>query len=223
MGRRWHLLAPEWGSTTAPPRRTPAVPRRQPRPRCWPSSARHRPRLRDPAGPGSCRRRAARAAAARAPTSPVPSAPAPAVLAGASLSGHGGARNANAALTTMTLAGLLLVFLSRIRSIPDLDVGQGLSLSRTRLADLPRVRSNDGCGRCTAAEEPRTGGTMRKFIFALVLTAACFTAAATAGADTGPIQVSGESAGTSQGAVAGSGAFPALSLRGASVLPSTPP
>ena len=48
---------------------------------------------------------------------------------------------------------------------------------------------------------------MRKLIAALVLTvAACFTVAATAGADTGPIQVSGQSAGTSQGAVAASGA-----------------
>jgi hypothetical protein len=48
---------------------------------------------------------------------------------------------------------------------------------------------------------------MRKLIAALVLTvAACLWVAATAGADTGPIQVSGQSAGTSQGAVAASGA-----------------
>lgn len=48
---------------------------------------------------------------------------------------------------------------------------------------------------------------MRKLIAALVLTvAACLAVAAAAGADTGPIQVSGQSAGTSQGAVAASGA-----------------
>jgi hypothetical protein len=48
---------------------------------------------------------------------------------------------------------------------------------------------------------------MRKFICALVLVVvACFAVAATAGATPGPIQVSGQSAGTSQQAVAGSSA-----------------
>jgi hypothetical protein len=53
----------------------------------------------------------------RGPAGPAPSDPAPALLTGGQSGGHGSGTSANAALTTMTLAGLLLVFLSRIRSI----------------------------------------------------------------------------------------------------------
>jgi hypothetical protein len=53
-----------------------------------------------------------------APPSPVPPTPAPPALLGASApGGHGDGSSSSAALTTMTLAGLILVFLSRIRSI----------------------------------------------------------------------------------------------------------
>ena len=48
---------------------------------------------------------------------------------------------------------------------------------------------------------------MRKLIYSLVVAlAACLAAAAAAAADPGPIQVSGQSAGTSQQAAAASGA-----------------
>jgi hypothetical protein len=53
----------------------------------------------------------------RGPTGPAPSGPAPALLTGGQSGSHGSGASASAALTTMTLAGLLLVFLSRIRSI----------------------------------------------------------------------------------------------------------
>ena len=113
-----HLLAPERGSTTAaaaPDRggtAEAAAPAVLVLERAAPTAAvRARPdRDRTGAAP-----RAPRPPAA--PTSPVPSPPAPALLAAAPLGGHGGAGSANAALTTMTLAGLTLVFLSRIRSI----------------------------------------------------------------------------------------------------------
>jgi hypothetical protein len=76
------------------------------------------------AAPATTRSPHARAAAARpiptpldVPSSPVPPAPSSAILAAGPLGGHGAGSSANAALTTMTLAGLLLVFLSRVRSI----------------------------------------------------------------------------------------------------------
>ena len=71
------------------------------------------------AHPAGTRRRGAAPARApfRGPCGPAPSDPLPRCSRGSLSGSHGGGTNANAALTTMTLAGLLLVFLSRIRSI----------------------------------------------------------------------------------------------------------